>query len=358
MTDCLIALGSNIGDRASMLDRCIQQFCSHPQIQWVAQSDYQQTEPVGGPAGQPAFLNSALRIATSLEPVPLLRWAMDIEQQLGRSRHERWGPRLIDIDLLLYGEQVLQLDQLELPHPRMAVRRFVLEPAVEIAADMIHPTTGWSLGTLWRNLCHAPPYIALAGAPCSGKTTIAKRLARQSGIQAILEPARALPEQIACGPHDLVAMFTQTQNDAIATRGTLLHEVSKLLDMCSDIHVVTDFWASQPPLTCPPWYDVRSGGVNQPDGEASLPPPPKVVVLLEIPANQIMDRLLARICGEPQPDSLARIDACIEQYCGTLAQLARTPGNGPILSVRGDVTGMMSEIEAAMAAMEIGPQQP
>ena len=144
MTHALIGLGSNVGDRSAQLDNAIQRICGNPQVRWLAQSSYYQTIAVGGPGGQQAFLNAALRIDTSLAPEALLRWILQVEKGMGRERIVRWGPRCIDIDILLLGTRQIRTGPLEIPHPRMAFRPFVLEPAAEIAGDMIHCASGWT----------------------------------------------------------------------------------------------------------------------------------------------------------------------------------------------------------------------
>ena len=132
MPECLLGRGSNVGDRARQLDLAIQHLRGCPRVVWRAASGYHQTRPVGGPAGQADFLNAAVRVATDLRPPQVLAWVKHVEQELGRAPSERWGPRSIDIDVLLYDLLVMSTNDLVVPHPRMAVRRFVLEPACEI----------------------------------------------------------------------------------------------------------------------------------------------------------------------------------------------------------------------------------
>jgi 2-amino-4-hydroxy-6-hydroxymethyldihydropteridine diphosphokinase len=96
---------------------------------------------VGGPADQPRYINAAATIQTALEPMELLHFFQDIEQQLGRVRRERWGARTIDIDILLYGNEIIVLPDLVIPHSEMLRRRFVLEPAKDVAPDWVVPTT-------------------------------------------------------------------------------------------------------------------------------------------------------------------------------------------------------------------------
>ena len=107
-----------------------------------------ETQAVGGPPDQPPYLNSALRLTTSLTPDDLLRAALAVETSLGRSRRVRWESRVIDIDLLLFDDLVSDEPGLTLPHPRLHLRRFVLEPLSEIAGDVIHPRLNESISAL------------------------------------------------------------------------------------------------------------------------------------------------------------------------------------------------------------------
>jgi 2-amino-4-hydroxy-6-hydroxymethyldihydropteridine diphosphokinase len=134
-----IALGSNLGDRRAMLDEAIASLRLQPGIEVTRVSSYHETDPVGGPAGQGKYLNAAAELHTSLSPIQLLRTLQAIETQLGRVRAERFGPRTIDLDVLLFGARTVQSDDLIVPHPRMQERLFVLEPLVEIAPLAVHP---------------------------------------------------------------------------------------------------------------------------------------------------------------------------------------------------------------------------
>lgn len=135
-----IALGSNIGDRASALDAAFARLATLPECVLIARSEPVETEPVG-PVPQGIFLNAAAVIETTLPPRDLLEAILAIESAGGRdrSRTERWGPRTIDLDLLLYGDRIIAEPGLMVPHPRMHQRRFVLEPLSAIAPDALHP---------------------------------------------------------------------------------------------------------------------------------------------------------------------------------------------------------------------------
>ncbi|MDR0337709.1 MAG: 2-amino-4-hydroxy-6-hydroxymethyldihydropteridine diphosphokinase, partial [Planctomycetaceae bacterium] len=98
-----------------------------------------------GPPNQPEFLNAVCTVSTTLPPQILLEKLQEIETKFGRVRIEHWGPRTLDIDILLYGNQIISTPTLSIPHPEMLRRYFVLEPALEIAADTVHPVTGKTL---------------------------------------------------------------------------------------------------------------------------------------------------------------------------------------------------------------------
>src|SRR5690606_10456711 len=112
---------------------------------------------------QVPYLNGAVAIATELPPIELLEELRTIEERLGRERGQVWGPRAIDLDLLLYGNRVIVSEVLTVPHPRMSFRPFVLEPAVEIAGEWEHPLLGCPLEVLWQRLTEGDDYLVLYG---------------------------------------------------------------------------------------------------------------------------------------------------------------------------------------------------
>ena len=155
MARALIALGSNLGDRTATLNAAAAAIAVLPQSRLLAKSSWIESAPVGGPP-QPAYLNGAVLIETSLDPFDLFERLRQIEDCHGRVRTVRWGPRTLDLDLLLYGQDVIDTERLTVPHPRMASRRFVLEPAAQIAADMVHPAIGITIGELLAQLSEPP----------------------------------------------------------------------------------------------------------------------------------------------------------------------------------------------------------
>ena len=152
MAWCLVALGSNLGDRAEHLRNAIDALARLPGTHLTARSSWHETQPEGGPPGQGPFLNGAVLLSTRLSPEAMLTELERIETALGRVRAQRWGPRTIDLDLVLYDQEVRQTDELTLPHPRMASRRFVLAPAAEVTPWMVHPTSGWVVAQLLASL--------------------------------------------------------------------------------------------------------------------------------------------------------------------------------------------------------------
>ena len=147
-----IALGGNLGDRRANLERAIELLRATPGVRVTKVSSFIETPAVGGPPGSPPFLNAAAELETTLSPRQLLDRLLSIEQTIGRRRREKWGPRVIDLDLLLYGDETIAEPNLQVPHPLMHERRFVLEPLAEIAPQARHPILQRSIETLLATL--------------------------------------------------------------------------------------------------------------------------------------------------------------------------------------------------------------
>lgn len=154
MTPVLIALGSNLGDRHLLLTTAWQRLGDAEGITAIRLSSLRETEPVGGPSGQPTYLNAVGICETRLDSDSFFTVCRAIETQLGRTRSVRWDSRYIDIDILLFGDGVIHTSELTIPHPRMTERPFVLQPAVEVAADWVVAGTGQTIDELWTKLQH------------------------------------------------------------------------------------------------------------------------------------------------------------------------------------------------------------
>ncbi|MBI1886049.1 MAG: 2-amino-4-hydroxy-6-hydroxymethyldihydropteridine diphosphokinase [Chloroflexi bacterium] len=141
MATAYLSLGANVGNREGNLRMALRLLSRMCRLEAV--SSLFETQPVGGPEGQPLFYNAACRVETGLEPKALLRFLKDVEHEIGRRPGgPEWGPRPIDVDILLYDDAIVEEEELALPHPRLAERAFVLVPLAEIAADVRHPATG------------------------------------------------------------------------------------------------------------------------------------------------------------------------------------------------------------------------
>ena len=152
--DCLVAFGSNIGDGKAILQQATELLGSSQYISNLVVSQPLVTMPIGGPAKQDDYVNACLRFQSNASAAVVFNELVRVEKQLGRQRRQRWGSRNIDLDLLLFGSERFfdAAINLEVPHPRMTFRRFVLEPAVTIAAELVHPVTKMPLGELLSHI--------------------------------------------------------------------------------------------------------------------------------------------------------------------------------------------------------------
>ncbi|MFD4931086.1 2-amino-4-hydroxy-6-hydroxymethyldihydropteridine diphosphokinase [Peribacillus butanolivorans] len=133
-----LSIGSNLGDRLVTIQSAFRLLDENSHIKLVACSSLYETDPVGY-ADQDCFLNAVFKVKTDLKPEELLRTCMQIEQELGRKREVRWGPRTLDLDILLYNHENIETEILSVPHPRMQERAFVLVPLMEVDPDIKLP---------------------------------------------------------------------------------------------------------------------------------------------------------------------------------------------------------------------------
>lgn len=152
-TEAYIALGSNLGDRELNLLRAVAEIGRLPECRVTALSSFYETSPVGNVKQEP-FYNAVLKLSTGLSPRTLLTRLLRIETDcFKRTRTVFHGPRRMDLDLLLYGTEVISEEDLIVPHPRLTERRFVLQPLCEIASQLVHPVSGIAFEKLLETLC-------------------------------------------------------------------------------------------------------------------------------------------------------------------------------------------------------------
>ena len=150
-----IALGSNLGDSLFILENALLELAQTPGIILVSQSRWYQTKAIG--PSQPDYLNGCAILQVELTPEELLNTLLEIETKFGRVRLEKWGPRTLDLDLLLYGDIILDTPNLQIPHPRMTERAFVLVPLAEIAPDWIDPVSQKAIRRILRARARLSP---------------------------------------------------------------------------------------------------------------------------------------------------------------------------------------------------------
>lgn len=149
MDNVYISIGSNLGHRAFNCERAVEEMSGYANVRAV--SSYYETDPVGVEE-QPLFINSAVWVTTELSPYELLRKLHETERKLGRVRDKKRGPRLIDLDIIFYGNEIIDTPDLKIPHPEAHKRGFVLEPLNEIAPGLVHPLLGSTISKLLYNL--------------------------------------------------------------------------------------------------------------------------------------------------------------------------------------------------------------
>ena len=344
--DCLIGLGSNVGNRTAQLSDAISQFCGNPQIEFISVSNFYETDPVGGPSHQPRFLNAALRVECQLTPSELLAWSQQIEHTLGRERLERWGPRVIDVDLLLCDQLVLEEAELTLPHPRMAVRRFVLEPANEIAGDMTHPSTGWTVSNLFARMCEPTSYIALAGLQAAETRALVQDVAGAPDTYTLFDRNS---DELFSWPRDGSEREGQVELARVARRLQKLVALEPKIRHTPDCRVVSDFWINQTLAIARVFFE---GSMRERIEHACLASSeavrvPKMIFYLEPPKGTLP---VGRSSSQEPHDSES--EARQARFSEALRQQVAMPGQGPVIRVDGTkMETVRSEWAAALAAM-------
>ena len=211
-TIAYIGLGSNLGDRKNFIDKALQSLGETTGVTVSRVSVVIETKPLGD-INQPAYLNCVAEVTTTLAAEKLHQHLVRIEDTLGRERKEKWGPRTIDLDLLLFGSEVINNGTLVIPHPQMHLRSFVLAGLCGLNPELAHPVLNETAGVLAARVNGAdfvcrpdiPQLICLAGNISAGKTTLAKKLAAVFSCRLIFEPYDTNPylPKVYAGNRDL-----------------------------------------------------------------------------------------------------------------------------------------------------------
>ena len=146
-----IGIGSNLGNKTEQCERAVSEILKHDHHKLLAKSSFFKTKPIGS-TFQDWFVNSVIKIETDLGPIQLLQVLKTIESQMGRTKTYRWGPRMIDLDILFFDDTEMKTEVLQIPHPLAHERQFVLAPLAEIDRDLIHPVLKKTIGVILQNL--------------------------------------------------------------------------------------------------------------------------------------------------------------------------------------------------------------
>ncbi len=207
-----IGLGTNLGNKQENIRLACDKLGQLPDTKITAVSSVIETDPLG-PVEQPKFLNAVAEIQTGLNPSELLAKLLEIETELGRDRKQKWGPRTIDLDLLLYDEEIINSKDLTVPHSQMHLRSFVLKGLCESNPNLVHPVIGVTVSELAARLNggdfilnpQRPQLVSIAGLIGVGKTTLATKLSKRLNAELLLEPYDTNPflPKVYAGRQDL-----------------------------------------------------------------------------------------------------------------------------------------------------------
>lgn len=238
MARCLISFGANIGDAWGTLQsaalRLREHLCDDSSSGSLNESNSFRlsrcirTPPVGGPTGQPPFINVVAAIDTSATPWEVWHCIRNVEKEFGRERNLRWEARRIDLDILLYDQVRIWTPHLKIPHPRMCMRRFILLPAVDVAHDWIEPVSGWTIGQLAENVRSGPSNFVLLADESSHAESLLAEVARRGGAEWCPSTAPTGAEE-----HSLTGRWISARIAAFARLDELrLDELSGLFNQC------------------------------------------------------------------------------------------------------------------------------
>lgn len=328
MATALVSLGSNLGDRRLTLDAAVTSLRELPGINDLSVSSYYATKSIGGPLGQEAFLNAAARMETELPPQTLLAEMQQIEQKFGRLRDEHWAARTLDLDLLLYDHWIISEPDLTVPHRFLPFRRFVLEPAKEVAGDLVHPVLGWSVEKMLTHLETAKDVFEVAGVSEVIRAEFAARVAQRCSLS-----LASRVTHLDGGRDKPVVELSFTKPSSAAT------EEGYIVDSCGAQ------WISEAyPGRLVEWSDSQLADLREHAEEVFTTP--KAIFLLDAPSAWYIgaDRMLA-LRGA---SALPYCDGVQQLLLGLVRERAYTP---TLLLPADDLERAESEAVAAIEAM-------
>jgi 3-oxoacyl-[acyl-carrier protein] reductase len=298
MTIAYIALGSNLGDRADYLERALTALRQCEDIEVTRVSPLYETRAVGGPEGQGDYLNAVAELRTKREAHELLEVLLAIEQRLGRERQQRYGPRTIDLDLLLYGDLIHTDERLIVPHPRMHERLFVLHPLAQLAPGLLHPILKRSVADLLAELQGLRLHGSALGRELAGRRALVT--GSTSGI------GRAIALELAAGGADVIVHGRRSREAAEETAARIrlagVRGEVRLADL-SDIEacrrLVEEAWACWDGLEV--W--INNAGADTLTGEAaswSFERKLRELLAVDVTATMILSREVGRRMREAE----------------------------------------------------------
>jgi len=290
-TTSYIALGGNLGDRRAYLDRALAELRGLSGVEVVRVSSVYETAPVGGPAGQGPYLNASAELCTHFSAADLLAELHEVENALGRTRTEKDGPRTIDLDLLLHGDQVSDDPLVTVPHPRMHQRLFVLTPLAEIAPGLVHPILKRTIADLLGDLTGVRPAGPSPGRELTGLRALVT--GSSSGI------GRAIALELAAGGADVIVHGRQAAA-AKATADAVRRAGGRPAVLTADLHCATEVQR----LADQAWQTwngldvcVSNAGADTLTGEAARWPFERKLeelLVVDVTATMLLSRALGR----------------------------------------------------------------
>ena len=217
---CLISFGSNLGDRHAVVADAARAVAKISNVHELQASRLFETPPIGGPTGQEPFLNAVAAFETEASARDVLESLQVIEKALGRERRQRWGARVIDLDVVLHGELVGGGTGVLVPHPRYTARQFVLKPACDVAGHYRDPRFGWTLSRLAEHIDQGVPSLALVGGDQAIREELCARLSDQFGVTTFAASPLAKPMKVL-GNAPMPVRRDAGQERSSAGRGSL-----------------------------------------------------------------------------------------------------------------------------------------